>query len=345
VALGPNGIFGIMGTLSWELDIFGRIRRGAEAQTAQLRASEASYRASRLLISAAVAETYISLRKLDALRQILDSNLATRREYERLARTLFEGGKTSELDWRQAEGELRRVEADVPVVTTAIAQAENALNVLLARPIGTEVLRGKTLVQQTVPADLAVGQPSELLQRRPDVIIAEQQVIAANALVGRAIAEQYPRLSLSVGGGVEALSGQPLIDANSLMWNAVGNLVQPIFQGGRLAAQVDAADATTRAAVADYQRTVVIAFREVNDAMVDLRNRRIEVASATGVVTANREVLRLSELRYRYGATPYLQVLDAQRSLLDAQRRELDAKTNLYLAYVTLYRALGGGWR
>ena len=97
--------------------------------------------------------------------------------------------------------------------------------------------------------------------------------------------------------------------------------------------------------MADYQRTVVVAFREVNDAMVDLRNRRIEVASASGVVTSNREVLRLSELRYRYGATPYLQVLDAQRSLLDAQRRELDAKTNLYLAYVALYRALGGGWR
>jgi HAE1 family hydrophobic/amphiphilic exporter-1 len=344
-ALGPTGIFGIMGTLSWELDIFGRIRRGAEAQTAQLRASEASYRASRLIISAAVAEAYITLRKFDALRQIIDSNLASRREYERLARTLFEGGKTSELDWRQAEGELRRVEAEVPVINTAIAQTENALNVLLARPIGTDVQRGTTLTQQRVPADVAVGQPSELLQRRPDVIIAEQRVIAANALIGRAIAEQYPRLSLSVGGGVEALSGQPLIDANSLMWNAVGNLVQPIFQGGRLAAQVDAADASTRAAVAEYQRTVVVAFREVNDAMVDLRNRRIEVTSASGVVTSNREVLRLSELRYRYGATPYLQVLDAQRSLLDAQRRELDAKTSLYLAYVALYRALGGGWR
>lgn len=343
--LGPNGIFGIMGTLSWELDVFGRIRRGAEAQTAQLRASEASFRASRLLISAAVGETYITLRKLDALRQILDSNLATRREYERLARTLFEGGKTSELDWRQAEGELRRVEAEVPVINTAIAQTENALNVLLARPIGTDVLRGSTLTQQRVPSELAVGQPSELLQRRPDVIIAEQQVIAANALIGMAVAEQYPRLSLAVGGGVYALSGQPLLDANSLIWNAVGNLVQPIFQGGRLAAQVDAADATTRASVAQYQRTVVIAFREVNDAMVDLRNRRLEVVSASGVVAANRDVLRLSELRYRYGAAPYLQVLDAQRSLLDAQRRELDARANLYLAYIALYRALGGGWR
>lgn len=343
--LGPTGVFGLMASLSWELDVFGRIRRGTEAQRAQLRATEEAYRASRVSIVSAVSETYITLRQLDMLKEIIDSNLATRREYERLAKTLFEGGKTSELDWRQAEGELRRVEAELPVVKIAIAQAENALNVLLGRQPGLAVERGKSLSQQNVPTALPSGLPSQLIERRPDVVAAEQRLISANALVGRAIAEQFPRFAINATGGFQSLDGSTVFDANSLMWNAAGNVAQPLFQGGKLAAQVDVADANTKEAVALYRQSILVAFKEVNDALVDVVQRRSEVDATVAGVKSNRDVLRLSELRYRYGATPYLQVLDAQRSLLDAQRKEVAARAAQYIAYIRLYKALGGGWR
>lgn len=343
--IGPTGVFGLMATLSWELDVFGRIRRGTEAQRAQLRATEEAYRASRVSIVSAVSETYITLRQLDMLKEIIDSNLASRREYERLARTLFEGGKTSELDWRQAEGELRRVEAELPVVKIAIAQTENALNVLLGRQPGLAVERGKSLSQQNVPTALTSGLPSQLIERRPDVVAAEQRLIAANALVGRAIAEQFPRFAINATGGLQSLDGSTVFDANSLMWNAAGNVAQPLFQGGKLAAQVDVADANTKEAVAQYRQSILVAFKEVNDALVDVVQRRSEVDATVAGVKSNRDVLRLSELRYRYGATPYLQVLDAQRSLLDAQRKEVAARAAQYIAYIRLYKALGGGWR
>jgi NodT family efflux transporter outer membrane factor (OMF) lipoprotein len=343
--VGPSGVFGILGTLSWELDIFGRIRRGTEAQRAQLRATEESYRAASVSIVAAVAETYIAIRRLDLLKEIIDSNIASRRTYERLARTLFEGGKTSELDWRQAEGELRRVEAELPVVVFGIAQAENALNVLLGRPPGIAIDRGKPLTQQSIPSSLPSGLPGDLLVRRPDIVAAEQRLIAANARVGQAVASMYPRFAISATGGFQTLDGAPVFDANSLLWNAVGNVVQPVFQGGRLSAQVDVADASTMELVAVYRQTILQAMREVNDALVELQQRRAEVESTAGSVRSVRDVLRLSELRYRYGATPYLQVLDAQRSLLDAQRRDVDARAKLYAAYINLYKALGGGWR
>ncbi len=343
--LGPTGVFGLMATLSWELDVFGRIRRGTEAQRAQLRATEEAYRASRVSIVSAVSETYITLRQLDMLKEIIDSNLASRREYERLAKTLFEGGKTSELDWRQAEGELRRVEAELPVVKIAIAQTENALNVLLGRQPGLAVERGKSLSQQNVPTALPSGLPSQLIERRPDVVAAEQRLISANALVGRAIAEQFPRFAINATGGLQSLDGATVFDANSLMWNAAGNVAQPLFQGGKLAAQVDVADANTKEAVALYRQSILVAFKEVNDALVDVVQRRSEVDATVAGVKSNRDVLRLSELRYRYGATPYLQVLDAQRSLLDAQRKEVAARAAWYIAYIKLYKALGGGWR
>ncbi len=343
--LGPKGVFGIFGTLSWELDIFGRIRRGTEAQRALYLSTEASLRAAQVSIAASVATAYISLRRFDQLKDIVDSNLASRREYERLARTLFEGGKTSELDWRQAEGELQRVEAIRPIVVAAIAQTENALNVLMGRTPGNALERGKTLSQQQVPATLPAGLPSDLLLRRPDVVAAEQRLIAANARVGQAVAAMYPRFVLSATGGFQTLDGAPIFDANSVMWNAAGNVVQPLFQGGRLQAGVEVADATVMELVSVYRGSILQAIQEVNDALVEVEQRRLEVNARVASVQSNRAVLRLSELRYRYGAAPYLQVLDAQRSLLDAQRGEVEARTDLYFGYIKLYRALGGGWR
>lgn len=341
---GIRGSFGLSAVLNWELDIFGRIRRATEAQRAYLAATEAARRATVVSLVGAVAETYITLRQLDRLKEIIDSNIATRREYVRLAKTLFQGGKTSELDYRQAESELRRVEAQEPQVRIQIAQAENAMNVLLNRVIGTPVRRGNTLEQQSLPPEVPSGLPSQLLERRPDVVMAEQELIAANAEVGVATAQLFPRVAIAGDVGLSSINADNLFDANSLAWQAAGNLAQPVFNAGKNISRVDAADARTMEMVAGYRSTVLNAFRDVNDALVAVNNARSIVRAQTASVEATREVLRLSELRYRYGAAPYLQVLDAQRSLLTAQESEVAAMADQYRALIFLYRALGGGW-
>lgn len=341
---GIRGSFGLSAILNWELDIFGRIRRSTEAQRAYLAATEAARRAAVVSLVGAVAETYITLRQLDRLKEIIDTNIASRREYARLAKTLFQGGKTSELDYRQAEAELRRVEAQEPQVRIQIAQAENAMNVLLNRVIGTPVRRGNTLEQQSVPPEVPSGLPSQLLERRPDVVMAEQELIAANAEIGVATAQLFPRVAIAGDVGVSSINADNLFDANSFAWQAMGNLAQPVFNAGKNLARVDAADARTMEMVAGYQSTVLNAFRDVNDALVAVNNSRAIVRAQTASVESTREVLRLSELRYRYGAAPYLQVLDAQRSLLTAQESEVAAMADQYRALIFLYRALGGGW-
>ena len=341
---GVRGNFGLSAVLSWELDVFGRIRRTTEAQRALLAASEAGQRAAIVATIAAVSETYFQLREYDRLREILDSNLTSRREYARLARTLFEGGKSSELDYRQAEAELRRVEAQVPQIETMIQQTENALNVLIGRLPGTPVRRGRTLDEQFSPPEIPAGQPAGLLNRRPDVIEAEQQLVAANANIGVATAQLFPRIAVAGDAGMASLYANDLFDPNSLTWRAVGNVAQPLFNAGKNLARVDAAEGSYVQVEAQYRSVVLKAYREVNDELTAYLNSMDRLKAAQGMVDANREVLRLSELRYRYGTAPYLQVLDAQRSLLSAQSDLITTRGDQLRALVRLYRALGGGW-
>lgn len=341
---GIRGDLGLTALLSWELDIFGRIRRSTERQNALLAATEAGQRAAVIAVVASVAESYVLLRQADRLKEILDSNVASRREYVRLARTLFQGGKSSELDYQQAESELRRVEAKAPIATRDIQQQENALNVLLNRVPGNDLPRGNTLSEQYILPETPSGQPASILERRPDIIIAEQQLVAANADVGVATAQLFPRIGIGTQGGFGSLNASNFFDPNSLTWAAGANLAQPLFNAGKNLARVDAAEGVTTQQEAAYRLTVLNAFREVNNQLIAIETSRQSVESYSLNVGATREVLRLSELRYRYGAAPYLQVLDAQRSLLTAQERELKAQTDLMLALIRLYKALGGGW-
>jgi len=240
---GVRGAFGLGAILNWELDIFGRVRRATEAQRALLAASEAAQRAAIVSTVSSVAETYITLREFDRLKEILDTNLVARREYAKLAETLFKGGKTSELDFRQAEAELKRVEANVPVVNTAIAQTENALNVLIGRTPGTPVRRGTSLEGQSQPPTVPAGLPSSLIERRPDVVQAEQELVAANAEIGVATAQLFPRITLSGNAGWQSLSVDNLVSPSSFAFQAGGELLQPLFNAGKNIARVDAADA------------------------------------------------------------------------------------------------------
>lgn len=340
---GIRGAFGLSTVLSWELDVFGRIRRSNESQRALLAASVAGQRAAIVSIVAAVASQYITLLELDRYAEILDSNVATRQEYLKLARTLFEGGKTSELDYRQAEAELARVESEVPMARTAIAQTENALNVLMGRSPGYPVRRGLTLEGQPIPNETPAGVPSALLANRPDIIAAEESLHAENAQVGVAVAQLFPRFSITGDAGLSSLNADNLFNVNSLAWQAAGNFTQPLFAFGKNLARVDVSEARTEQAVYSYRSAVLQGFLEVNNALVAYNNSTQRIRATATAVTATREVLRLSELRYRYGTAPYLQVLDAQRSLLQAQHQDVSARSYRLLQLVLLYRALGGG--
>ena len=341
---GVRGNFGLSGVLSWELDLFGRIRRTTEMQNAMLNASIAGQHAAIVSTISAVASTYFRLLQMDRFKQIFDSSLVSRREYSKLAKTLYEGGKSSELDYQQALAEEHRVAFFIPQMETQIAQLENALNVLMARPPGTPIRRGALLEDQYTPADVPAGLPAGLMNRRPDVLEAEQLLVAANANVGVATAQLFPRIAVAGDAGLSSLQANQMFDPNSFTWQAVGNLSQPLFNAGKNLSRVDAAEGAYVQQEARYRQVVLNAYREVNDQMVAYVNSRDRLAAATRAVASNRQVLRLSELRYRYGTAPYLQVLDAQRSLLTAQRREAQAKSEQMLALVNLYRALGGGW-
>jgi len=341
---GLQGLFGVSAMLNWEIDVFGRIARGTEAQRARLAGSYAGSRAAALSIVANVAETYVTLLELDELKERLDSNLINRREYLALAKTLYDAGKTSELDYRQAEAELHRIEAAIAPTIAAIEQTENAFNVLMSLPPGTPVQRGTSIEELSVPQDLPTGLPGSLLDRRPDVQLAEYELEAATADIGVATAQQFPRIALSGDVGLQSMNANNLFDPGSFAYQAAGNLLQPVFNAGRNAARVDAADAQALQAEMAYRTSVLNAVRDVNDAITTINNGREQVRAADKGLTSVAEVLRLSQLRYRYGAAQYLQVLDAQRSLLDAQRSDISARANLYRGYIRLYKALGGGY-
>lgn len=342
---GVRGNLGVSTVLSWELDLFGRIRRQTEAEQARLRASEFARRAAQVQTIAAVARTYFQILRLDRLSELMDSTIASRREYVRLARTLFEGGKTSELDLRQAEGELQRVLATAAPITALVQQTENALNVLMGQAPGLPVQRGQKLADQTMMESLPTGLPAGLLNRRPDVLEAEYDLVAANANIGVATAQLFPRIALAGDVGLQSLQAGDLFDVNSLAYTAVGNVVQPLFAAGRNLARVDGAEGLYAQQEARYRRAVLQAIADVNDAWALLKASQQRRAAARQSVEANQAVLRLSELRYRYGTAPYLQVLDAQRSLLQSQQEAVDAEYVLIEAHVVLYRALGGGWQ
>ena len=342
--LGPTGVFGLMATLSWELDVFGRIRRGTEAQRAQLRATEEAYRASRVSIVSAVSETYITLRQLDMLKEIIDSNLASRREYERLAKTLFEGGKTSELDWRQAEGELRRVEAELPVVKISIAQTENALNVLLGRQPGLAVERGKSLSQQNVPTALPSGLPSQLIERRPDVVAAERRVATAFNRVAEAKAARLPKIALTANASSISSDLFVLQNHSNPVWGLGANLVAPIFNGYALQAQVEIKTAEQKLAVAEYGRIGARVFGEVEAALSAQFAADEREAILARSVAGNARALELAQARYKVGSGDLRGVLQQNIALYGARVALVRVQSERRVQRVNLYLALGGGF-
>lgn len=335
--------FQVGGSLAWEIDLWGRIRRLNESAKASLLATEQGRRGVILTIVSEVARAYLELRDLDQELDIAERQREIRRQSLQLARARFEGGLTSELDVRQGEGALANAEGTVFRLQRERQQKENELSILLGRAPG-DIPRGAPLTEQDFPDVIPAGLPSELLQRRPDVQQAEQELRAANAQIGAAIAALFPTISLTGNGGTASRDIDNLFSAGTGFWNLAVNLFQPLINRGRNLKQVQAERARTEGAVAFYERTVLTAFREVEDGLVGVQRLRDEADAAGRAAEAARQSVGLASLRYEGGVDNYLNLLDAQRELLTAELQESQLLRLQRVAVVQLYKALGGGW-
>jgi len=328
--------------MNWEIDVWGTLRRANEAAFADMLAQDAVQRGVVLTLASQVAQTYIQLRTLDKNLEITQAVVKTLEEQLRIERIRFKEGYGSELEVRQVESEYQRRLALIPAAEQSIAQTEHALKLLLGQNPGA-IRRGKSLDELKLPA-VPAGLPSDLLIRRPDIQRAEQQLIAANARIGVARGQYFPRIGLT--GDVGQLSAQAatLFTPGANFWSVGTSVLGPIFTAGKIAGQVQAAEAAQRAALAGYQQSILSAFREFEDALVATQKTKEQRDQQAERVKAVGEYTRLSRLRYDEGLVDYITVLDSLRQLYEAQIDLLQAQSATFTASIQLYRAMGGGW-
>jgi len=328
--------------LSYEIDLWGRLRKQTEAARADLLAREEFKRFVLISVAAQVAQTYISLAELDARLTIARNALESRREALKLTELRFNGGLTSELDVWQAKSEVASAEILIPQLEQQIQTEEHLLSVLMGSNPGP-ILRGKGIYDLT-PPPIPVGLPSDLLNRRPDIVQAEKELAAANARIGQARAEYFPRISLTGMLGSASAELANLFTGPATMWQAGTNAAAPLFNAGRTKRQVDAAKAREQQALFRYEKTVLTALREVNDSLVShLKTREQKEAQARQVIIL-REAYRLANIRYMNGYTNYLVVLDAQRNLFNAELALIRLESEILMGMVDIYKSFGGGW-
>lgn len=327
---------------SWEIDLWGRIRRQTEAANAQLLASEEGRNAVILSLLGSVAGAYINLRDLDRQLEIARATAKSRGESYDLFKLRFEGGLISLLELSQNKSQYEEALATIPPLEKAIAQQENGLSVLLGRNPGP-IARGKDIDQLLLPA-IPAGLPSDLLERRPDLRRAEQDLIAANALIGAAKAMYFPTISLTGLFGYASPSLSSLFDGPSKVWQYAAPITMPIFTAGAIAGQVQAAEAVQQQALFRYQKAIQEAFREVDDSLVSQDRTRAQLLAQGRQVEALQQYASTARLRYDNGYTSFIEVLDAERSLFNAQLQFVQTQQVQLQAMVNLYLAMGGGW-
>lgn len=327
---------------SWEIDLWGKIRRQSEAARAQILASEEGKQGVILTLVSSVAGAYINLRDLDRQLEIATSTANTRAASYKLFQDRYAGGVISLLELSQNRSQYEEALASIPALEKAIVQQENALSVLLGRNPGP-IPRGKSIDDLVTPA-VPEGLPSTLLERRPDLRQAEQNLIAANALIGAAKAAYFPSISLTGLFGVASTSLSDLFSGPSKIWQYGGSLGVPVFTGGLLSGQVQVAEAQQQQALLTYQKAIQNAFREVNDALIDQDRTKAQLASQSQQVASLKQYAETARLRYDNGYTSYIEVLDAERSLFNAQLQYTQTQQTKLQASINLYKAMGGGW-
>ncbi len=328
----------------YELDFFGRVRSLSDVALAQYLATDEARKTAQISLVSQVAITYLSLLADDQLLEVTRQTLATREESFKLTKLKFDNGAASELDFRQAESLLEGARVTFAQTTRQRALDENALVLLLGQQVPADLPAGLPLIDQHVVADLPAGVPSEVLTRRPDVRAAEQQLVGANANIGAARAAFFPKITLtgSVGTASTELSG--LFKSGSAAWSFAPQLLLPIFDAGRNSANLASAKVGRDIAVAQYERAIQTAFREVSDALAGRATLGEQLRAQTAQTRAEEVRFKLADLRYRNGASSYLDVLDAQRALFTAQQALVQTQAQQVQNLVTVYKVLGGGW-
>ncbi len=329
---------------SWNLDFWGKYRRATEAARASLLASQWGQKAVMSSLVASVAADYFVLRQLDLELEISKRTLNSRQGSLQLTQTLEQHGISSLLDVRQSEQLVYTAAAQIPDLERQIAQEENAISILLGNNPG-DVPRGLKLTEQPHAPEVPVGLPSSLLERRPDILQAEQNLVAANARIGVARAAYFPQISLTGTAGYESTALTNLFTGPAGIWNLVGSFSQPIFQGGRLKSNVRLAEAQRRQLLLTYQQAIQGAFRDVSNALVAYRKNREFRTQQEHLVEAAQDAARLSEVRFKAGTTDYLEVLTNNTNYFSAELTLAQAQGNELTALVQLYQALGGGWQ
>ena len=329
-------------TAGWELDVWGRVRNLTAAADADWRASEADRRATVLQLVSAVVSGYVTLRSLDDQLATSERTLESRRQALDVFEKRYKGGVISKVELSQARSQYEVAAAAIPALEQRIARQENALSVLVGRNPGP-VIRGKPLIDLGTPA-VPAGLPSELLTQRPDVVSAEQSLIAANARVSAARALYFPSISLTGLLGVASLDLDELFDDGSDTWNYSGSITGPVFQGGAVLGTNRQAEAQRKQLLASYEKTVKRAFADVDDALIATQTTAERSAAQRRQVEALRDYARLARKRFEGGYSSYLEVLDAESSLFNAELLYSEGHRERLLAHVDLYKALGGGW-
>lgn len=328
---------------SWNIDFWGRYRRATEAARASLRATEWGQHAVISTLVENIAAAYFQLRELDLELDIAKRTLGSRAQSLKLTTTLEQGGATSLVDVRQAQQLFETAAEAIPDTERQIEQAENQVSILLGED-PTGIARGRALTEQPLPEAIPPGLPSQLLERRPDIREAEQQLIAANAEIGVARAQLFPQISLTGTGGFESIGLGNIATFGARAWNWSASLSQPIFNAGSLRANVKLAQAQRQEALLTYEQTIQTAFREVSDALIAYQKYRQFREHQQLLTAAAEDGARLSEIRYKGGATSYLEVLTSETTYFSAQLNLARAQLGERLSLVQVYNALGGGW-
>ena len=330
---------------SWELDVFGGIRRNVEAVDADIAATTEGYRDVLVTLLFEVTRNYVEARGYQQRIVIAHHNVDAQKETLRLARSQCDGGTGSELDVAQAQVQLSSTESRVPALETAYRHAVHRLSLLVAGwPDATLAELSKEAPIPAAPPEIPLGLPSDLLRRRPDIRGRERQLAAATALIGVATAELFPKFSLNGSFGSQTYDVRHLLDARSLFWSVGPAMSLPILDGGRIRANIEAQNAIQQQALAQYEQTVLRAVKEVEDALVAYQNERTRYQHLADAVDAGRRAVSLASVQYKEGLSDSLAVVDSERSLFAAQEQLVQSRTNTTLHVIAVFKALGGGW-
>jgi len=329
-------------SVSWEIDLWGRIRRESEAARANLLATAEARRGVVLSLVAGVATNYLQLRGLDGQLEVAKKTLGVYAESVKLFQLQFKYGQVSQMTVAQAQSQYETAAAQIPQIETQIAQTEDALAILVGRNPGP-IARGKAIDQLASPA-VPAGLPSSLLERRPDLAQSEQQLVAANAQIGAAKALYFPRITLTGALGFASPELSDLFKGPSRIWSYAGQLAGPIFTFGAVSGQVAQAEAAQRAALESYRLAIQNAFGDVDNALIANAKGREQVAAQQRLVAALSDYTRLARLQYNGGYAPYSTVLQAEQALFPAELNLVAFRTAQLNTSVSLYKAMGGGW-